>query len=350
MKEKRIVYFDYLRILAVFAVVMIHVAANKWKSIAVDSYEWQILNVYDGMVRWGVAVFVMISGALFLGKEQSLRKIYKKNVLRMFIAYVFWSSFYAAVGYFLFHATDSVKGMLLTIIKGHYHLWFILMIAGLYMVSPFLNRIVSDRKTAVYFVVLAFVFAFLLPQCIKILGLKYSGGANLIGKFISNMKVKMVVGYSGFYVLGYLLNTCEIKKKWRIAAYIFGLLAILFTIGATSFVSLRQHSPTSSFYDDTTVNTLLAAVAIFLFAKTHFNKPVSSPKKQALLVFVSKCTFGVYLIHPFLLKAANTWLNISPLSFNPLASVPVLSLVIFAASLLISALLNKIPIVKTWIV
>lgn len=268
----------------------------------------------------------------------------------MVIAYVFWSLIYATVGYFLFQAVHSPKEMLYEIINGHYHMWFLLMIIGLYMIIPFLNRIVSDRKTAIYFVVLSFAFAFFLPQLIKIIRLKYVGLADLLSTVISNMKLRMVLGFSGYFVLGYLLNTCEIKKKWENTIYVFGVLALLLSIGATAFVSLRRQTATAIFYENTTVNTLLAAVAVFVFAKSHLNKPVMSEKKQGVLTFVSKCTFGVYLIHPLLLEVAVKCFRITPVSLNPLVSVPAFSLAIFLVSLLLSSLLNKIPIVKTWLV
>ncbi len=350
MKEQRIVYFDYLRLLSILAVVVIHVTAFQWKRAAVDTFEWQIMNLYDGMARWGVPVFVMISGALFLGKEQSLQKLYGKSILRIVVAYVFWSALYVAAAVLLFHESYTAKEAVIKIMTGHYHLWFLLMIVGLYMIVPFLNKIVSDRKTAIYFVVLAFAFSFFLPQVLKILGYKFAGAAELLSKLVSMLRLRMVLGYSGYFVLGYLLHTCEIKKTWRIAAYIIGVLAILFTVGATAFAAFWKHSKTSFFYENMTVNTFFAATGVFLFAKTHWNKPASSPKKQEMLTFFSKCTFGVFLIHPFLLDVAEKYLNITAVTFNPLFFVPVLSLAIYIASMLVSALLNKIPLIKTWIV
>ena len=95
MKEQRIVYFDYLRIIAIFAVVVLHFAAQNWDNIDVSSFEWQVFNLYDAVAAWGVPVFVMISGALFLGKELTLKKLYGKYILRIVTAFFFWSVLYA---------------------------------------------------------------------------------------------------------------------------------------------------------------------------------------------------------------------------------------------------------------
>jgi surface polysaccharide O-acyltransferase-like enzyme len=67
--------------------------------------EWNIYNICNSASRWGVPVFVMMSGALFLPREIPTKTLYKKYILRMTIAYVVWSAFYAVVdpiGQFVF--------------------------------------------------------------------------------------------------------------------------------------------------------------------------------------------------------------------------------------------------------
>ena len=66
MKKQRVVYYDYLRVFAIIAVIVIHVSAQEWSDFSGRSYEWQVFNVYNAIARWGVSVFLMISGSLFL--------------------------------------------------------------------------------------------------------------------------------------------------------------------------------------------------------------------------------------------------------------------------------------------
>ncbi len=73
--QNRTIYFDYLRVFATAAVILLHVAAFNWLSTDVNGYDWKVFNFYDSIVRWGVPVFVMISGALFLGRDDiSIKK------------------------------------------------------------------------------------------------------------------------------------------------------------------------------------------------------------------------------------------------------------------------------------
>ncbi len=52
--QGRTIYFDFLRVMATFAVVVLHVSAQKYYAVEVETWEWQIFNVYDSIVRWAV--------------------------------------------------------------------------------------------------------------------------------------------------------------------------------------------------------------------------------------------------------------------------------------------------------
>ena len=65
-------YIDVLRIVACFSVIMLHTSAQAWYSLPVESGGFQIANSYDALFRFGVPVFVMISGALFLAPERKV--------------------------------------------------------------------------------------------------------------------------------------------------------------------------------------------------------------------------------------------------------------------------------------
>ena len=161
-QPQRIAYFDVLRILATFAVIVLHLSAQHWADTDVHTRAWQAFNLYDSAVRWAVPVFVMISGSLFLSGSQSLLHILKKNVLRLVTAFVFWSALYAV---FMVNFEGCPKDLIAQqFFNGHYHMWFLFMIVGLYLIVPFLRPIVRDEKLLRYFLLLTLIFTFLLPQ------------------------------------------------------------------------------------------------------------------------------------------------------------------------------------------
>lgn len=67
----RLVYMDWLRVVATIAVVTIHVAAGYVSTLDSNNVSrWLAGNFYDSLSRASVPIFVMISGALLLkGKK-----------------------------------------------------------------------------------------------------------------------------------------------------------------------------------------------------------------------------------------------------------------------------------------
>ena len=68
-ERKRMVHYDLLRIAAAFSVVMLHSAAQFWNSLDIASLEWRIADGYNALSRFGVPIFVMISGAMLLSEQ-----------------------------------------------------------------------------------------------------------------------------------------------------------------------------------------------------------------------------------------------------------------------------------------
>ena len=127
MEKQRIIYLDYLRAIATVSVIILHVAATGWLSYDITSIEWNAINIYDSIVRWTVPVFLMISGALFLKKDVSIKDLYIKYIPKMATVYMFWSAFYVFVEFFLFDPGYPISTPLIInrFIEGHFHLWYI---------------------------------------------------------------------------------------------------------------------------------------------------------------------------------------------------------------------------------
>ena len=132
LKYKRIEYFDWLRILCCFSVIVIHVSAQKWNSSQIISHEWKIFNFYNSIARFGVPIFFMISGALFLEKNISFGIMLKKYIKNIYIKLLFWSFFYS-LREKIIHK-NNYKNTLIIFLNGHYHLWFLFRICGLHLI------------------------------------------------------------------------------------------------------------------------------------------------------------------------------------------------------------------------
>ena len=76
-------YFDWIRIFVCFAVVMLHVSATWFLNRDISSTPWCISVIYNSATRWAVPIFVMISGALFLNADISVKKYIQSTFLEL---------------------------------------------------------------------------------------------------------------------------------------------------------------------------------------------------------------------------------------------------------------------------
>ncbi len=342
-QPQRIAYFDVLRILATFAVIVLHLSAQHWADTDVHTRAWQAFNLYDSAVRWAVPVFVMISGSLFLSGSQSIGHILKKNVLRIVTAFLFWSALYAL---FMVNFEDCPKELgIQQFLNGHYHMWFLFVIVALYLLVPLLRAVVRDEKLLRYSLLLALIFCFLLPQVTALLSL--SAGEYLVSLKVTAGKACYPLAY---FLLGYYLSSKEFPLTVKRAIYALGALCFVLTFALTSLVSRAEGKAMELFYSYHSINVLLVCAALFLFAREHLNFPNSNEKGHKCIRALSRWSFGAYLVHPLFIESFDIFLHFNTLSLNVFFSVPLLTLLIGALSFLVSALLHQIPFVKKYFV
>ncbi len=340
----RIDWLDWLRVFALLAVVVQHTASQHWYDTDVNGAAWRCFNVFCSVTQWDVPVFVMISGALFLGREIPVRRICSRYVLRMAAAFCFWSAVYAAVG----ALGSGTSGLLTSLILGPYHLWFLFTITGLYLCLPFLRPVAADDGRTRYFLLLALVFAVVLPT-LEIL-VRDFGGEALIGRFgaammnVGQMRMYTVLGYGGYFVLGYWLSRTELSRRQRIVIYALGLLGALATIRLDLTVALRTQQPCDNYYGRFTLGVMLEAIAVFTLFQYAQLRPSAAVRR------LSEWTFGAYLVHLLFVEQLEPLLGLSTLSFAPALSVPALSVLAAVLSYAVSAALHRVPFVKKYFV
>lgn len=346
--KQRIEYFDYLRLLASLAVVTIHICSPYWFSAPVNTYQWKVLALFESLSRWSVPVFFMISGSLFLSSSQNIRKILTKNLRHIVTAFLFWSAVYTFICYIEGEYTlrESIPAFLL----GHFHMWYLYAIAGLYLAVPILLKVVQCRESTKYFLVMAFLFGCLFPQVAVWSGRIIPWTEEYLMKIHTRLSIDTFCGYSLYFVLGWYLHTTDFSAKHRKVIYILGTTGMLFTVIMTWTLSYCNQTPIHIFLDYLTPNTFFVSIAVFVFAKYHFRYGNLSPKAISLLQRLSRYSFGVYLVHPLLYDVLLYQFGYDLMSQNILFSVSVTSLGIYAASFLFSGLIHQIPILKKLIV
>lgn len=343
MKENqqntRIIYLDVLRVVSTFAVMVIHLAATGFWEAVPGSYEWTVCLIYNSITRFAVPVFVMISGAMYLDpqREITMTHIFKK-LRKLLVTFFFWSFLYALAESLEQHALFSA-GYFASVIEktvtGHYHMWYICMIAGLYLATPFLRPIAADRKLLRMFL----CTVFLLNFCTRFLR-TIPGWEETVVEVMNKADIGIFSGYTGYYCLGYYLHSENFSKKET------GVLsAVMVLLTAAAVVTCIFPDNPAAFFAEKMPHIFIYSTAVFLLFKRGEEKFIKSSRLQNILSKIVPCTFGMYLIHPvfnLLLRKAGLY----ALTFNPLFSIPLCSLLVCLASFGVISCMRKIPWIK----
>lgn len=355
MSEKRLVYPDILRIIAIFAVIVIHATANILTACPSGTAVWQQTNILSAAARFAVPVFFMVSGIFFLDPERdvSVKKIFSKSLPRLIVALILWSLLYEVYPAFTawlktgkFDFSVIVLG-LKKILYGneHFHLYFIYLIAGLYLITPILRVFTKNatRRQTEYFLLLFFLCSGVIPTL-----LKFAPFSSFARVFIQ-MDIRMVTGYVGYFLAGHYFSKYVLSKRNKIILYVLGIAAASAACIGTSYLSASQIMPDVSLYEGLSPFSMIYSAAVFVFVKNLRCLNALSEKTSKRIAWVSKTTFGIYLMHDFLNMALRSF-DISLINYPPFIAVPVYSLASFLLCMLISAMLLKIPVVRRWIV
>lgn len=349
---KRMVHFDLLRIIASFCVILIHCRiydqGSDWTN---QDASLLISNFYGIISRWAVPCFVMLSGMMFLNgsKEIPMKTLYSKYILRMAISYLFWSVVYTLFN-LSFEAGDSLKERVLYIYNylfcGELHMWYILMIIGLYVASPVIKYIVNNapKQLIHYWIAAMFVFVSVIPF-VSDLGVFY---VSSVVKFLNTyIDIQFLCGYTLYYVLGFYFARYELSKKVKNIIYILGACGFLYCVAVLIvlkyFINLDMGA-LSYMYP----NIIFMSCSVLLLFKDHVSKIEFKERTQRFIVNLSKLTYGIFLIHVLVLKGLyHLGINIS--ICNVVISEPLVSLITFIISTVIVFVISKIPVVNKYI-
>ena len=90
---KYTLYFDLIRITAILFVLYNHSSTMGFElyTLTDNPYTFPLYIVMATICKAGVPLFLMVSGALLLGKEESVKDLYTRRVSRMVIALILFS-------------------------------------------------------------------------------------------------------------------------------------------------------------------------------------------------------------------------------------------------------------------
>lgn len=326
-------WINSLRVLAAMAVVVIHISAP-FVTSNLFSGTWWMGHGLDTISRFAVPMFLMITGALLLHKEEPINVFARKRAWKIVLPFLGWSLFY----YLLANrtsgsVTDFIKNLLGN--GNHYHLWYLYLIVLLYLFIPILRKVVSQLPNS-------YVWYYAL----------IAGSITTITSFLGWVGWPLIIYANPFstgvalLLLGYAITHKEMKIKYL--NWIGGISTGIVFVG-TYLLVLHDKAFNEMLYNALGIFIMLQAVMIFAYVyqkKEVFNRVGDSK----VVRFIAAHSFGVYLIHPFVIMVVNKFFpqSLFTLEYGYIGFFTKFLLVL-GLSLLPVWVMSKIPVIRKFV-
>lgn len=283
---------DLIKVLAISATILIHLFAPGY-SAEVKTNTWYFFIVCGAILRYCVPVFCMASGYIMGDKETNIKDVYKKYLPKFIGALVFAEALYRLISIWYMYR-GGVEINLADIGRDLYngntkvHLYYLFIIAFVYMVMPVIQVFVENEKGELEYLLkvwivtslsLTLVFMYFeLPFLVNFKRYVLDGVYNyvmyaLTGAYIKKYKDKILEESALKYLIGWILS-----YGWLV------MMPIMTSSGETNIEAWES------------VNIFIFGLSYSVFCICLKIK-IKRESVKKILSFISKNVLGIYLYH-----------------------------------------------------
>ncbi len=354
--SKTTIPVDLIRTVAIVGVLLLHAGNDLTNQVTLNTLEivrWTTVDIYQSIGRLGVPLFVMLTGALLLAPSKTnedLGTFFKKRFSRIGLPCLFWGILYFVWDIFVENQLATAQSTAAFIAQGlltgpYFQFWYIYMLVGLYLVTPFLRLMVAQASNQLfkYFTVLWFIGTSLIPFIYLLTPLKVDANLFLIPTFV------------GYFVLGYYLLRVRVNRRLLKEMLVASLAG---TAIGTYFVSRYFGGSTSWFFQEyVSPTTIIASIALFTLLVSgkssqqqtmHIHRSLG----QKLLHIISENTLAIFFLHLivlYVLQQGVLGFALNGNTVNSIIGVPLAAVLTLFICLAIIVPLKKVPYLKKFI-
>lgn len=335
---KRNLWISYANIAAAFAVVMLHCNGVFWSFP--EGRLWISSNFIETFFYWAVPVFFMITGATLIDYRDryDTKEFFRKRFTRTLVPFLFWS----VIGFIYhgmcedWHIQYSLKELIAGVLNTKFMTvyWYFIPLFSVYLAIPLLSAVNKEIRIKVfaYCVSVYFIVSSVLPLLFKLLGMQYN----------YELGMPVLGGYLVYVLLGYLIQNCIVPKRIRWIMYILAVLGWFMHFYGTHVFSIKAGSIVDTFKGYMNLPTFLHASGLMiLFRYIRWEK--LSAKVNELAVRLQRYTFGIYLVHMYLIMLIppHTGIDTNSILWRTGGAV-----LVYILSLCLCIVIEKIPVLK----
>lgn len=338
----RDVGIDQTKTAAIACVLLIHASTGGFWS-AFGSADWFSTLFWSTFSRAAVPLFLMCSGALFLTPDRvlSIRKLYGKYILRIFIALVVWGIAYKLIevarnGAFTAQAVLEGFRQLLRL-EDETHLYYLRIMLVFYAFLPMTRLIArhATKRELQYLLGLWFILGILMPTMAR-------NWPSFPISIPAQWPLNTTYSALGYGFLGYYLKAYPVQRRIGVLTAAAGFV---FVFGVTGWLSIRQGSLYNGFLEGISVGVCLQAAGSFIMLQRLWR---SARGTKACRV-VSRASFCIYLVH-FAFLHLFLDLGWTVRDIPCAVAIPLTAAAAMLCSFAVWLLLRRIPFVRTYLI
>ena len=341
-------HLDLLRLVAICCVIFNHTGDRGYLLFADNVGTWTYFPcmLVSIICKVAVPIFFMISGALLLPKQESLKTLFSKRIFRILAVLVLIS-----VPYFAWlHGTRKldISSFLIHIYKASAStsLWYLYSYLALLATMPFLRSMVrSMTKQEFWYLFAGYIVMFGMVPCMEFL--LWQGNVTIHESFEPVLFLTPNVFYA---IAGYYLEYVADYRKNRKRILLLGVGLSGVALAITCFMTHDQLAtagklPTEQLERFFNCFICVPAMTLYYVMKC-IGENLRSKKIRKLLSVLGGTVFGIYLIEKFARALTDPiYVLIAPVVGSFAASL-IWSLAALCVSFIVVVSLKHMPVIK----
>ncbi len=316
-KKNRQDWLDAARALGIVLVVLCHSVETYYRPVLlgqkrIGMLPWLAENFMFFAGRMGVPIFLCISGVLLLEREHQVRQFYKRSLLPLVATTELWIVLNylfvcSPIKNHVFRMDELIREMLFLKEQSLSHMWYMPMIIGIYIAVPFLAKLLCNWEDIVDFklIYLLGTGIFIIVPTVKVFLTEALSS-------LPNLSVKLDGGFWGGCYGLYLVGGFFIVRKKVLAPICSSILSMVAVV-ALAFNTVGQYYlyshkffATNGLYWYNDIAIFLNGLILFEFLRRFLDG--KKIKGKTFLEYISRCSFGIYLLHKPLLVLVEKYL------------------------------------------
>lgn len=331
--KQRLSNIELLRIISMLMIIALHLLSFGGLLNTYNSFSVRAVCVWllESLCFVAVNCYVIISGYFLVNSKFKFKKLFNIWIEVLFYSLIIYLGLLLTkkiqFGYKAF-----LQSLFPILLKNY---WFVTVYAVLYILSPFLNKLIHSLNKQQYFylILIILIFFSLWATVIPPAGTINYGGSYSISWFIC---LYIIAGY-----LKLFYSNKQIKKSICLFVYVITSLINVITYFGIKALNIKFILP-DFLYNYYSITVVIAAISLFLLFK---NLEIKNKFIDKAINFFAPTTFAIYLIHENPNIRDILWEKFHFVSNEPFAKMIFLIIVIPISLFVLLSLVDKLRLI-----